>query len=336
MKNKKIILIFIIFFGVITLFLYKYFISNDFNDTNKIEYTIQEERDYATVDNNLVIEDVFQSGEKTESDNFNEGDNLIVKENETIDNNNSNSNNKDDSSKNNDESKNDVLYEDKLAENEKKEISSEFKLCTLGNLQYYLYIPSNPTTNMPLIMYLHGGTNKKSDVELLLTTDGFPKYLYDGFYGDLRAYVVIPKLANTYTSWADIADDLQNLIKNINLNCGIDLNKVSLTGHSMGGTGTYQLQVKLPNTFACIAPMSGSIRNTKENLNALSKTKVWAFIGTNDTIVNPNSSRIIISSLKENGANAQLTELEDATHFDVPSQAYKNSEVIKWLVNCGR
>lgn len=62
---------------------------------------------------------------------------------------------------------------------------------------------------MPLIMYLHGGTNKKSSVEALLTTDGFPKYLYDGYYGNLRAYVVIPKLTNNYTGWADISDNLK-------------------------------------------------------------------------------------------------------------------------------
>lgn len=33
----------------------------------------------------------------------------------------------------------------------------------------------------------------------------------------------------------------------------------------MGGTGTYQLQVKLPNTFACIAPMSGSKMSYQTN-----------------------------------------------------------------------
>ena len=31
------------------------------------------------------------------------------------------------------------------------------------------------------------------------------------------------------------------------------MDKIALTGHSMGGIGTYQLQVKLPNTFDCIA-----------------------------------------------------------------------------------
>lgn len=216
-----------------------------------------------------------------------------------------------------------------------KDIPSSYELKKMGNLQYYLYTPSNPTSSMPLIMYLHGGTNKKSNVEALLTTDGFPQYLYDGLYDDLRAYVVIPKLENNYTGWADISDDLRNLIKTMNTNYEIDMKKVSLTGHSMGGTGTYQVQIKLPNTFACIAPMSGSIKNTEANLNALAKTKIWSFVGTNDTIVSPDSSRTIIDELKRKGADAKITEFENATHFDVPALGYKNTELIEWLVNCG-
>lgn len=212
---------------------------------------------------------------------------------------------------------------------------STMELKMFGGLQYYLYTPSNPASNLPLIVYLHGGTNKKADVTELLTTDGFPKYLYDGFYGDLRAYVVIPKLDNRFKGWVDIADKINDLIKSINANYTIDMSKISLTGHSMGGTGTYQLQVKLPNTFACIAPMSGSIQNNEANLTALSQTEIWAFVGTDDTIVSPDSSRTIINELKEKGATAKITELDGATHFDVPSLAYKNDDLIQWLVNCG-
>lgn len=214
--------------------------------------------------------------------------------------------------------------------------SSTYQLNKIGNLEYYLYTPKNPTSNMPLIMYLHGGTNKREDVTSLLTTDGFPKYLYAGYYGDLRSYVVIPKLEDGYTGWVDIYIELRDLIKSMNDKYQIDLNRVSLTGHSMGGTGTYQVEVKLPNTFACIAPMSGSIKNTEENINALSKTKVWAFVGTDDTIVSPVSSREIVASLKLKGADAKITELEGATHFDVPSLGYKNMEFINFLVDCSK
>lgn len=75
----------------------------------------------------------------------------------------------------------------------------------------------------------------------------------------------------------------------------------------------------MPGTFARIAPMSGSVKFTKENLAALSKTNIWAFAGTNDTIASPESSREAIQKLKEMGADL----------------AYKSDDLIQWLVRCG-
>ena len=213
---------------------------------------------------------------------------------------------------------------------------SKLELKTFGDLQYYLYIPKNATNGMPLIMYLHGATFKNLDISELLKKDGFPKYVNDEIYGDLRSYVVIPKIDSNTKNWVDISDKLSELIKSLNTNYGIDLNKVSLTGHSIGGTGTYQLQIKLPTTFACIAPMSGFIKNSDENINAVSKTKIWAFVGTNDAVISPNSTKQAIKLLKDKGANAKLTEYQDADHFSVPVMGYKDNELIKWFVNCSK
>ena len=88
------------------------------------------------------------------------------------------------------------------------------------------------------------------------------------------------------------------------------MDKIALTGHSMGGTGTYQLQVKLPNTFACIAPMSGIIQNAENNVSALSKTEIWEFVGTNDTIVKSESTQAIIDAPKNKG---QMLKLQNWT-----------------------
>ncbi len=232
------------------------------------------------------------------------------------------------------ENKNDTET-DSAQTSENNEAEPAMELKKLGNLQYYLYTPSDPTEDMTLIIYLHGGTNKREDVTALLTTDGFPKYLYEGYYGDLRAYVAVPKLDNIYKGWIDIYDQIRDLIIYLQTNYSIDAEKVSLTGHSMGGTGTYQLQIKLPDTFACIAPMSGSIKKNETNIAALSKTKIWAFVGTEDKIVDPASSREIVQALKDEGASAQITELEGTDHFEIPSLVYKNDSLIQWLVNCG-
>ena len=222
-------------------------------------------------------------------------------------------------------------------ENTKDEkVEANLELKKIDDLEYYLYTPSNPIDNMPLIMYLHGATFKSLDASELLKTDGFPKYLNDKAYGDLKAYVVIPKITESTKNWVDISDKLEKLIKTLNTEYKIDLNKLSLTGHSIGGTGTYQLQIKLSDTFACIAPMSGFIRNTDENITAVSKAKVWAFVGTNDTVISPNSTKQAIKLLKDKGADAKLTEYQDADHFNVPVLGYKDIDFIDWLVNCSK
>lgn len=330
MENKKILLIFIVIIAIIVLFLGGYFIfkklSNPYNEIQNQEQLKDKEKNNIDDNDDLSSE---KASSKKELDNNNSTRNITndnSAKDDKLEENKTNTNNVNNTSSNNEQKEETI----------NKDIPSKYELKSIGNLQYYLYTPSNPTNGMPLIMYLHGGTNKKSNVESLLTTDGFPKYLYDGYYSDLRAYVVIPKLTNSYTGWVDISDNLRDLIKSISTNYEIDTNKVSLTGHSMGGTGTYQLQVKLSNTFDCIAPMSGSIRNTEENLNALGKTNIWAFVGTNDTIVDPVSTKTIIDSLKNKGANVRITEFDGIDHFGVPSLGYKNSDFINWLVNCSK
>ena len=212
------------------------------------------------------------------------------------------------------------------------DIPSSIELYKIGGMDYYLYTPSNPVANMPLVIYLHGGTNKRGSTAELLTTEGFPKYLYDGYYGNLRAYVAIPKLDDSYKGWADVYVLIRNLVKSLCDNYQIDKSNIALTGHSMGGTGTYLLQLMLSNTFARIAPMSGSVQSNASNLEALRKTQVWAFIGSEDTIVDPQSSRDIIAALQRVGASARISEFDGATHFDVPSIAYKDPELIRWLI----
>ena len=102
----------------------------------------------------------------------------------------------------------------------------------------WLYTPTNPQQNMPLIVYLHGGSGKGDDLNLITAVDGFPSYLQSGSFGNLRAYVLIPQLPAEQKGWAEVSDQLYELIQNLLETRGIDRGNISLTGHSMGGTGT--------------------------------------------------------------------------------------------------
>ena len=221
----------------------------------------------------------------------------------------------------------------------KEHTPASFTACSintsqLGTFRYWLYTPSDPTENMPLIVYLHGGSGKGDDLNLITAVDGFPQYLQSGQLGDVRAYVVIPQLPSTQKGWVNAAESISELIDHTVSTYKINRNNISLTGHSMGGTGTWNLACTYPSLFARIAPLSGSIRNTPDIIDNLKNIPVRAFVGSADTIVPPDSSKEVIAALKAAGGSAEITVFDGADHFSVPSLAFldTNIDLIGWLI----
>lgn len=212
--------------------------------------------------------------------------------------------------------------------------SEESTTTSAGEIKYCLYTPKNPQKNMPLIIYLHGGTSKGDDLNKLTEIDGFPQYLKNGELGDVRAYVIMPQLTSDKKGWTDISAGIREIIGKAADLYGIDKTNVSLTGHSMGGTGTWGLAAANSDLFRRIAPLSGSITLNEKNVNALKSVSVRAFVGANDTIVKPQSSKAFVAALKKAGGNAEITEFEGADHFAVPKLTYcgENINLIDWLI----
>ena len=188
---------------------------------------------------------------------------------------------------------------------------------------------------MPLIVYLHGGSGKGDDLNLITAVDGFPQYLQSGQLGDVRAYVVIPQLPSTQKGWVNAAESISGLIDHTVSTYKINKSNISLTGHSMGGTGTWNLACTYPSLFARIAPLSGSIRNTPDIIDNLKSIPVRAFVGSADTIVPPDSSKEVIAALKAAGGSAEITVFDGADHFSVPSLTFldTNIDLIGWLIS---
>lgn len=227
------------------------------------------------------------------------------------------------------EYRNDIV-EEQTSETGISTMTQESFVANNTTLNYWLYTPAKVESNLPLLIYLHGGSGKGSDLNTLLE-NGFPQYLNNGDLGNLNAYVIIPQLANDITGWSNIATTLRELITTTSTKYNCDNNRISITGHSMGGTGTWSIAAKFPKLFYRVAPLSGSITNTVANLTALAQSRIWAFVGSADVIVKPQSTIDFINAL--NTGTATYTVINGATHFDVPqvyvSQEYK---LIDWLL----
>lgn len=117
--------------------------------------------------------------------------------------------------------------------------------------------------------------------------------------------------------------------------CGADADRVSLTGHSMGGTGAFAVAAALPGRFSCVAPLSGSVRDSREMRAALADLPVWAIAGAQDDVVGPAAARDFLAALRAVNPDARYTEVEDAGHFDLPARAYLDGEIglVRWLLS---
>lgn len=201
---------------------------------------------------------------------------------------------------------------------------------SVSGLSYWLYTPQSSGTES-LILYLHGGSGKGSDLDTIFSAASLPQFLRDGLLAP-NAYVVVPQLPASCKSWAEKDAQLLGLISELKQRYSVS--RVSLTGHSMGGTGAWDLASAHSEVFSAVAPLSGSIQTTSQTLQAFHALPVWAIVGSADTIVSPNSSIQFLQELQQENPSAKLTVLNSATHFDVP-QAYLSSEfdILGWLTS---
>ena len=196
---------------------------------------------------------------------------------------------------------------------------------------YWLYKPKNVTDNMPLIVYLHGGSGRGSDLSLVVS-GSLPLFLNNGSVKDIPAYILMPQCPSNKT-WDQLGESLFKLINDIVTDKKINSEKISLTGHSLGGTGTWSLGAVYFPLLSCIAPLSGSV-NTN-NASSYTSIPVWAFVGSADTIVDPSSSENIVPKINAQGGTAQIKVYDGATHFDIPDLVYKDQSVnlLNWMIS---
>ena len=131
-----------------------------------------------------------------------------------------------------------------------------FNSCVNDNLRwkcgysYVLRFPENFKKNKkyPLVIFLHGGVN--SDIRRL---NGRIRTV-NSFYIPENDQYIIASPIKLGIDWS--AKKIQDMLEDIKSNLKIDLDRIYLTGLSMGGRGTFIVASELPDIFAAIMPLS--------------------------------------------------------------------------------
>lgn len=195
-----------------------------------------------------------------------------------------------------------------------------------NKLRYIIRYPESYESEKkyPVLLLLHGAGGRGNDVEVLKEN---PFFLITNEKKNFPFISVAP-LCSAET-WFDLFGDLKQLVMDIANSDFADNKKIYAMGASMGGYGTWQLAMSMPEYFAAIVPICGG--GMYWNAGRLKNVPVWAFHGALDDTVFVEESIKMVRAVNNCGGRARLTVYPENTH-DAWSKTYANDEVFEWLL----
>jgi predicted peptidase len=126
------------------------------------------------------------------------------------------------------------------------------------------------------------------------------------------------------------ADTLNALLDEIVASYAVDVDRVYLTGLSMGGYGAWHLGIQYPDRFAAVVPIAGG--GDPGQVCALKDVPVRAFHGALDDVVAPGETQEMVAALEACDGDVQFTLYPDVYH-DSWTQTYANPDLYEWLLD---
>jgi predicted esterase len=190
---------------------------------------------------------------------------------------------------------------------------------------YRVFVPShyNPAKPTPMVVALHGMGGDENSY-FVAYDNGIVKR-----EAEARGYLVVcPKGRGSASMYAGEAEkDVMDVIAALRRDYNVDADRIYLTGHSMGGYGTWSLAPKYPDLFAALAPIAGG-----GNPSLLSKIKHIPQIvihGDKDPTVPVERSRVMVKAAQELGIKIKYIEVPGGNHTDIAVPAQK--DIFDWF-----
>ncbi len=183
-------------------------------------------------------------------------------------------------------------------------------------LPYRLFVPENyvPTKQYPLVLALHGAGERGSDNLIHIRSYRLATAWADPVnQARYPCFVVAPQCPLNRFWDADFGQPItpelatvNNLVDSLSQEFSVDVNRLYVTGLSMGGFGAWDLITRFPNRFAAAIPLSAGF--FPEAAAGIAHIPVWNFHGALDDVVPVSFSREMIAALEQAGQTAVYTD----------------------------
>lgn len=205
---------------------------------------------------------------------------------------------------------------------------------------YALYLPPHfdETRQYPLVISLHGaGSNHRLNLRRVFGQSNAPgendveATRYFPEWDDVD-YIVASPFARGTMGYQGVAEnDVMQVLADVQRRFPIDVDRIYLTGLSMGGGGTLWIGLTRPDVWAamapvCPAPPPGTINLAGNALNV----PVHLHQGAEDTVVPPDEVRAWADTLDALGTNVTYSEYPDVGHNSWEN-AYQSGQIFDWF-----
>ena len=193
---------------------------------------------------------------------------------------------------------------------------------------YLLYLPEHYDVckKYPLLVFLHGAGERGDDLSLL-KCHSIPK-VFDGEVS-YEAVVVSPQCEAGKT-WSSAPEKIVTFIRDMIGMYAVDADRISITGISMGGFGTWQTIMDYPDLFAAAAPIcSGGMA---WRADVIADLPIRIYHGEIDDVVDVFYSKDMYRALQAVGAVDASLFLYPGVGHEVGNIAYEQTDLIDWLI----
>ena len=201
-----------------------------------------------------------------------------------------------------------------------------------GSLSGVVTVPTGfdpEKESLPVIVFLHGAGERGTDTELV-KVHGVPKlFCKNPDYHGLRVITLSPQCPNGMT-WNHLAFPLMDWIRAAVRTYHGDETRVSLTGLSMGGFGTWEMLCTFPAYFCCGAPVCGGGLSWRADL--LRGQHIRVYHSVDDGCVPFSYSVQMVEAAKKYGADIRFFPTDGYDH-NCWNNAYEETDLIEWLAS---
>lgn len=230
---------------------------------------------------------------------------------------------------------------------------------------YKVYYPTdyktNTTKTYPLLLFLHGhGECGTDNVKQLTIGNNYdPNLLLNEVIARDNCIVLAPQTPHGATKvkelkgfyswewvsigevWSTASRDtlpevpavgmiaVMNILNGFLDSGRVDLNRVYVSGLSMGGYGTWEIITRMPDVFAAAVPVCGA--GFPSYAESLKNIAIWAFHGEEDKTVPVSGTKDMEEALKAVGGNIKATYFPGYGH-EIWTPAYSEPGLVDWLL----